>query len=648
MAIFKLLGGFELVDPPVEGFRMPSKKSEAMMSYLLLQKGKSQLRSEIASLLWSRSAQEQAFGSLRQECLKLKKHLAILDLSLEIDNRQICLSLDGVEVDVIRFETLLADGDMVSAAEAFALYRGEFLKGRPTPDPVYTEWFNRQRERIDQLAIAGFQPYAEHLVDSSEPIKAEQVARVMAAIDPFSERPVYWLMRALADQSNSGSAADHYRKYVDRMQSDFGLSPGRELTDLYEAISGKKSAGSRSDSSVSGNQHLPKIAVMPFGFSGDGSAGDVLADGLSRDLTTALGRFRNFVVMAANSSQQFKMRQASRESLWEDFGIRYIVEGNIQAAGNRIRVTVELIDAREGVQLWSEQYDRDGKEIFGLQDAIAYTVVNSIDRRILQLAHYIISRNPTRAMGAYEMMVEARLRLEATSQADIKKSIELCKAAIELDDQYSQVYALLSFAQIAFAQNGWTSDPVGMFKDAQQNSIRAVNLDARNHIAHIALGMTSLFLHDHARARSSLQRAVDLNPGSADGKAFYALILCYCGKSEQALEVMEDAMNANPLHPNWYKQFAARIHYVNEDYNGTLAQLEALDALSPDYTTGLSLKAVALAALGRKPEAAEQVRLIQKSSPGFNLKTAAVSAPYQSTSDLERYLNQLRSAGLPA
>ena len=165
-------------------------------------------------------------------------------------------------------------------------------------------------------------------------------------------------------------------------------------------------------------------------------------------------------------------------------------------------------------------------------------------------------------------------------------------------------------------------------------------------MAHSALGMACLFLHQHDRALRSLRRAVQLNPGSADSKAFLALVLVYCGKPQEALEILQAAIQSNPLHPAWYLQVSARIHYALEEFEEVIALLEEVTHLSPAYGTSQLLRAAAYAAMEQPDQARLMVRSLTESGSTLNLQAVQLSAPYKNKPDLDLFLLRLKHSGL--
>ena len=642
----QLFGGFRIAEADSKGSRLPSKKSEALLSYLLMQKGESQNRHKVAELLWSRSAAQQALGSLRQECLKLKNWLAEYGVSLELGHREICLSQDQFNTDVAEFEQCIAEGDIESLQKAFSLYKGDFLQDRPVPDTKYEAWFKRQRERLGQLALSGFHALAEVELTEGNLKNAEKISRTMVYVDPASESSCKVLMQVLDRQGQSAAASKAFMEYKQFITKTYGTSPGKEIVNLHSRITGLYTAENQEESDFEHGHTLPAILVLPFECLGDDEAQQTIAKGLTMDLTVALGRFRNFEVLAHDSSRHIKNKGFDHQTIYEKYGTRYVVEGNVRKSETKLRVNVELIDIKKDLQLWSEIYDRSIEDIFAIQDDITQTVANSIDRRILQLRQYHISRQPTHNPGAYDLVVRAWALLEATNQKDNELALTLSHQALELDDQYSQTHALISIGQFISAQNGWVNDPAATLNEAFEHGIKAVNLDARNHMAHSALGMACLFLHQHDRALRSLRRAVQLNPGSADSKAFLALVLVYCGKPQEALEILQAAIQSNPLHPAWYLQVSARIHYALEEFEEVIALLEEVTHLSPAYGTSQLLRAAAYAAMEQPDQARLMVRSLTESGSTLNLQAVQLSAPYKNKPDLDLFLLRLKHSGL--
>jgi adenylate cyclase len=392
----------------------------------------------------------------------------------------------------------------------------------------------------------------------------------------------------------------------------------------------------------------PSIAVLPFANMSGDSDQDYFSDGITEDLTTELSRYDELFVIARNSTVEFKARSADVRSIGQELGVGHVLAGSVRRAGNRIRISAQLIDAQSGHHIWADRFDREMEDIFAVQDDITAVIVNSL---LGKLAHKEYERSLHKrpeALGAYDHALRASVLLTDWDREDTRLARTAAKRAVEWDPGFARAHALLAWAYSLEGILRWSQDPEESFRKSFQAAIKAVELDYEEPWAHAALGVSELWgrrEHDHGNA--SLRRAIELNPNNAHFRLWHSNGLCLAGRSEEGLTEIETAMRLNPNYPPIYLHFHARILATLQRYSEALRLLERLVRLMPTSTNSLALYAACNVALGRREDAEKAVAQILQISPTFSLGTVPKASPYAKEEDLQTYLDLLRQAGLP-
>jgi adenylate cyclase len=265
----------------------------------------------------------------------------------------------------------------------------------------------------------------------------------------------------------------------------------------------------------------PSIAVLPFAnMSGDAEQ-EYFADGMVEDVTTALSRFRNLFVIARNSSFAYKGKSVDIKQIGRDLGVRYVLEGSVRKAGNRVRITAQLIEAATGAHLWAERYDRDLADAFAVQDEITGSVVGAIEPELRRVEQQRAARKSPETMDTWDHYMRGMWRFHQFNPEDNAKAERLMRQSIELDPGFGPGYSALSrvFTQRILFE--WSEDLDGDRRASFAAARRAVELDEKDPYAHYALAWASLLLREHEDAIAEAQKSIDLTPNFALG--YYAL-----------------------------------------------------------------------------------------------------------------------------
>jgi TolB-like protein/class 3 adenylate cyclase len=391
----------------------------------------------------------------------------------------------------------------------------------------------------------------------------------------------------------------------------------------------------------------PSIAVLPFANLGGDDATARLADGITEDIITDLARFPEFEVVSRNSTGVYKGKAVDVRQVGKDLGVGYVLEGSFQRQGERLRATVQLIDAKTGTHVWSNRWDRPVEEVFALQTALAEQVANRLGSGaglIQEAGRKAAKRKRPENLNAYDLYLLGTEKLEQVTKESIDESIRLLKRAVELDPTLARAWVELHWAYGHTASFG--ADPVQAERLARDAAERAVALDPSDAEAHAALGDALAMAEDLARAEAEFDEALRLNPGSAELLTMYAVWGISFGKPERGAEAADKAIRLNPRYLPWQARPLSHAYFVVGRYDDALRMLERL---SPDqWTEGVVVRrAGALAGVGRMEEARAAVADALKRYPDLTIE-GFVSGPGGSDLERQRYIEAMRAANFPA
>jgi adenylate cyclase len=391
----------------------------------------------------------------------------------------------------------------------------------------------------------------------------------------------------------------------------------------------------------------PSIAVLPFdNMSGDPEQ-DYFADGIVEDIITELSRQPNLFVIARNSSFAYKGQSPDIRQVARELGVRYVLEGSVRKAGNRIRLNAQLIEAETGHHVWAERYDRTLEDVFEVQDELTSTIQNTLLQKVLDSGIDSALRRAPKDMNAYDHMLRAYGLLLRFNRANNEESIREAQAALDLDPGYARAHMVLAWAHLYSVWSAWTDDIEQAIERGYEAAKKAVAADRNDFFGHAALGFAELCMHRNDHALSALDRAGALNPNSADVHAVRGTVLNFLGRPEEGLREVELAIRHNPHHPDWYLLGAGRAYYMLGRYEDAIPTLRRLATAMPELTTGRLLLAAVYAAADRQAEAEAEVSSVLKDNSTVTLAYTRATVPFQKQEDLERYLDFLRQAGLP-
>lgn len=323
------------------------------------------------------------------------------------------------------------------------------------------------------------------------------------------------------------------------------------------------------------------IAVLPFTNLSDGKDGDYFSDGLAEEILNALSQVEELSVAARSSSFSFKGRATDVGEIARRLHVVHVLEGSVRRAGERLRVTVQLVDARNGFQLWSERYDREMAGVFEIQDEIARSIA---ERLRVTLAGSV--RRSTSNLETYELYLRGLHYWHERSPATLRMAVQCFEQAISRDPNYALAYASLANCYAILNFYGWLPDTVAQPK-AQAAKTRAMSIGASLWECNLAQGLYALYFEQMWReAEAPLRRALVLNPRSSLACVYYGWFLTMAGREQEAVDNLERACELDPLAPLIRGLYAACLCQLGRFDAAERAALRALE-LQPDYIHAL-------------------------------------------------------------
>ena len=391
----------------------------------------------------------------------------------------------------------------------------------------------------------------------------------------------------------------------------------------------------------------PSIAVLPFMNMSGYAEQEYFSDGMTEDLITDLSKVSGLFVIARNSSFVYKGRSVKVQEIGRDLGVRFVLEGSIRKAGNRVRITAQLIDAGSGGHLWAERFDRDLTDIFSTQDEVVEKIVGMLAVTLTRGEEQRLHRRDTVNVEAYESWLRARELLTRGTRESVVQARAMYRRAIEIDLNFAAPHAGLALAAISDYVSGWALDPAQALDEAERWARRAVELNDQEPVSHMALGAVLLWRRDHEGALAESRRMMALDPNFAQGYTATGLALMYAGRAAEALEPIAMAMRLDPLYPAMVLHFLAQANFSLGKYEIAAQQLVDRIARNPGTDASRMLLASCYGHLGRTEDARAAWVELLKVNPDFSLMQRARVLPYKDARDFQRIAEGLAKAGLP-
>jgi adenylate cyclase len=392
----------------------------------------------------------------------------------------------------------------------------------------------------------------------------------------------------------------------------------------------------------------PSIAVLPFTNFGGNPDQEFLADGVTEDIITALARLRWLFVIARNSSFVYKAKAVDVRQVAQDLGVRYLLEGSVRTAGERIRITGQLIDAETGKHIWAEKYDGELKDVFAVKDDIAEQVVAAVEPHLYVEEGFRAASKQPESIDAWGLVVRALSLTSKLDREQNEKAQTLLRRAIEMDPAYARTHALLGWTVWWAAWCFWNPDRRTSYRQALVHADQALSLDSADPWARMTAGLASSQLTHHDRALAELRTALHLNPSFALGRMVLGWALTRAGHFDEAVGESGRALRLSPL--DNFSGFYNSIHGLTllgaRRFEEALPYLRTsvaeLSTLSAHYNSLISC----CGHLGLTEEVQEYIAARSRLGPPLRLSVLREHIPAK-FANREILLEGMRKAGVP-
>ena len=389
----------------------------------------------------------------------------------------------------------------------------------------------------------------------------------------------------------------------------------------------------------------PTLAVLPFTNMSGYPEQEFFADGLTEDILTELSRFRDLFVTSRNSVFVYKGKPVNVQKAAKELGVEYIVEGSVRKAGNRVRITVQLIEADGDRHLWAERYDRELKDIFDIQDEVTTAIAAILPGRVEAALRERVKRKHTDNLAAWELVLAAKLLHHRSNRADNAEAQKLLARAIDLDPEYAHAHAWRACVLGQTWADGWSTDTEAVFAELLRELRIAHALDDTDSDVHRILAAATLVVHnDPERAMHHQERALALNPNDDLVVVQQGEMLTWLGRGEEGVEWIRKAMRLNPYHPERFWSHLGRAYFVARRYSDAA---EAFARISQPTLAHTAWLAACRSGMGDAAGAAALVREILAADPAYTAGKHLAGQHYRLAADIERHRAALVGAGLP-
>jgi adenylate cyclase len=395
----------------------------------------------------------------------------------------------------------------------------------------------------------------------------------------------------------------------------------------------------------------PSIAVLPFdNLSGDPDQ-DYLADGITENIITALSKIPEMFVIARNSVFTYKDKPIKIQQVGQDLGVRFVLEGSIRKADNRVRVTGQLIDAATEHHLWAEQYDRDLEDLFAVQDEITMHIASALQVELTDGEQAQVRHRSTNNLQAWAYAVKGYSLYERITKDDNAKARKLLEKAIELDPDYAWAWTILGYVYFIDTRYGWHGPREESYKKAVERAQKAIEIDKSIPDVHALMGDLLVWQKKHDEAIVSAEKAIALGSNSAEVYAELGMLYRFDGRFEDSIRMTEKAIRLHPYYPDWYLYNLEYSYYYLGQHEKAIdiakKHLKLIESRGGADTFWQHLiLAQNYIRLGQDKEARNHATEALKQNPEYTFKWEREGSMYKDPALIEQQIEDLRKAGL--
>lgn len=423
--------------------------------------------------------------------------------------------------------------------------------------------------------------------------------------------------------------------------SDLGVMQLKNIAEPLRAYGWGVPVGA-ARSRASETSRKPSLAILPFANMSNDPEQEYFVDGIIEDLISEFSRIPDLTVIARNSVFAFKGKTVNVQETCRELGVRYVLEGSVRKAGERVRISARLIDGTSSGHLWSDRYDRSLEDVFALQDDVTGKIVSALEVRFAADAGNGGQHAATHNSEAYDTVLRAREQYRLYTKQTNAVARKLYERAIDLDPEYAEPYAGLAETYI---QDWFMGSDPGLdraYELAQQASSR----DPALPLVQEALSTVYLFRKQHEEAVATARNWITLEPGNAEAYAALAGALHYSGDNLEVIQLIERAIRLNPIYPFYYPHYMGMANCMMRRFEEAIPLLQRAIKRNPDDVWPHVVLAACYGHLQRDQEAADQKLEILRTNPSFSVRRLENLLPYQREADRELLFDGLKSAAI--
>jgi len=674
----RLIGQMEAWTLTSESVLPSGRKTRALLAVLALSSPRTVLRGKLAELLWSRRSEEQARASLRQEIHRLLETLGPAGpLVLVVNRDHLALRAGSAWVDVDEVMRATA-----AKPAALSLFDGELLEDLDGVDSAFDNWLAAERERLRDRARG----LAELLLrEQTEPDGLITAAQQLLIIDRTHEGAWRGLMRAYTARGERGMAIQAYERCRTVLADQLDAQPSDETQRMANEIRASAlprqtqpvvstppapspraeqrppRAEPRSESRAehrgeTGGAHQStrggaRVGVLPLQVIGTTEAEAHLSTGLAEEITSALARFRWMFLVSSSSLARFAAQTRDEGAIRRAFDLHFLLDGTIQRANDRLRVSMRLLDLRAGNQVvWSRRFDREADDLLTLQDEIAAEAVAQIDPELLLIESQRVAARPVADASAYDMLLRALSLMDRLERPLFVQAGELLRQAITLEGDYAAAHTWYAYWHVLLVGQGWAKDPSTVIAQAGRLAERAVTLDPQDAKALTIAGHVRAYLHHRLREAITLhERALTYNPNLAMAWGMSGVAFAYMGDLDEAERRLQRYKKLSPLDPHSFL-FDTGLCFVallKKEHGRAAAIGRGVSEMNPAFSAACKPYLAALGHLGQSEEARSVCARLLALEPTFSVQRFLATSPFEKTEHRDHYVAGLRLAGVP-
>jgi TolB-like protein len=630
---------------------LPNKKLAGLLAYLACSGSSPQPREKLSALLWGSHFDTQAKQNLRQAVFRLRKLVG--QDTLISTSELVGLNSGSLSCDVVELQSLAKEGTRDALAAAADLYQDRFLADVAIPEEAWNEWLSSERERLESLALGALIGLSELELVAGRAEEALKAAYRAITINSLREDAHRLIVRALAATGRKAEAIKHYDDLVTLLKRELDTEPDAATKALAAELRSTKggaapSAPRAAETPAIALPDRPSIAVLPFDNMSNDPEQDYFADGIVEDVLTALSREAWLFVIARNSSFAYRGRAADIKQIGRELGVRYVVEGSVRKAANRVRVAAQLIEAESGTHVWADRYERALDDIFALQDEITQKIVAAVAPSLQAREIRRSQAKPTANLHAYDFFLRALPEIHAQTKESAARAEALLREAVALDPGYPEALGMLADIIATRTVNGWHENLFRGLEESIETAQRALAAGPQNSTCLACAASTYVLLGRRFDEGVELaERAIALHPNSVFVRVRAGIAYVNCGESEKAIENFDMAWRMNPQDPKalTFTGMCA-AHFFARRFEDCIAWGKRAVSEASGANIARRHVAAALALLGRIDEAKMEIAEILKRQPTSSLARSRLSS-FRHPWMYDLYLDGLRKAGLP-